>query len=64
MDYYACVSMKSRDGVETRQVWFYTSPLRGYIANERVLPFDVNNRYLQICTGTQNGANRLHDRLY
>jgi len=55
--------MTSRDGVEIRQVWFYTDPLHGYIANERVLPFDVNNRYLQICTGTQNGANRLHDGL-
>ena len=63
MDDYACVSMESRDGNETRQAWFYTSPLRRYIANERVLLFDVNNRYLQICTGTQNGANRLHDRL-
>jgi len=63
MDCYACVSMKSRDGVETRQVWFYTGPLRGYIANEWGLLFVVNNRYLQICTGTRNGANRLHDRL-
>ena len=63
MNCYACVSMKYRDGVETRQVRFYTDPLRGYIANEGVLPFDVKNRYLRICTGTQNGANRLHDRL-
>ena len=62
MDYYARVSMKSRDGVETRQVQLYTGPLRGYIANEWVLPFDVSIIHLQICTGTQNGANRLHDR--
>jgi hypothetical protein len=62
MNYYACVS-KATAGLGNQASVFLYRRFSWFIANEWILPFDVNNRYLWMCTGTQNGADRLHHRL-
>jgi len=57
-----CVDEISRWGWNQTSAVLYR-PSSWLYCNRTGFAFDVNNRYLRICTGTQNGANRLHDRL-